>query len=231
MGFDLSVFISAGIQDASSPMQFAVAGVYAVMLLCLRHSRKWVLFTSGGLFIAVFVIMGAILSLGIFDGGATGFAVSWFFLVMGAFFLILGFLFLREWHILRSGAPRKFAAFIPTPPAGMAVGLALSFCLALGLAFLSNIWPVNYQVLVQGVIAFTPGKFFDSLGALCVYVLFRSGAAFFLLLFFILAQRKENAGLLHRKRSLLAVIASAFYFALGGSLVFLFYVSATKPWL
>jgi|GEM_PF-2999556 len=231
MAFDLSVFISAGIQDASSPMQFAAAGIYAVMMLFLRHSRKWVLFTSGVFFLAVLVITGAALSLGIFDGLVIGFAASWFFLLTGVFFLILGFLFLREWHFLRSGSLRKFAAFIPTPPVGMAAGLALSCFLSLGLAFLSNIWPVNYQVLVQGVMAVTPGKFFSSLAVLCVYVLFRSGAAFFLLLFFILLQRKENVDFLRRKRSLLAVIASAFYFALGGSLVFFFYVSVTKPWL
>lgn len=235
MGFDLPVFISAGVQDALTPMQLAVVGIYGLMMFFLRHSRKMVLFTAGGLFIGIVVVLGMLFSLGFFDLGvmAPGFgtALSWGFLVLGVVFLVLGFMFFREWRLLLSGLPRKFAPFIPTPLVGMVAGLALSFFLAVGAGFFSGIWPVNYQVLAQGEMAFTPGRFFYSLGAFCIYVLFRSGVSFFFILLFILAQREKNAAFLRRKRSLVSVIVSAFYFAAGGSLIFFFYVAATKQWL
>ena len=235
MGFDLPVFISAGIQDALSPMQLAIAGIYAVMMLHLRQTRTRVLFISAGLFIGMLFIFGVMFHVGFFEPVTTSpiflSQTPWVLLALGSVCVAFGLLFLWEWRALRSGFPRKFAAFIPMPPAGMRTGLALSFFLAGGLAFLSNIWPVNYQVLIQREMAFTPGRFFYSLGAFCVYEFFRNGAVLFVFLVFILTRREENAAFLRRKRSLVAIIVSAFYLAVGGSLFFFFYVAATKPWM
>ena len=234
MGFDLPVFIAAGVQDALSPTQFAIAGIYALMMLFLRQSRKSAVLVPAGLFIGVLLVLGVMMDLRFLGPAAASPGplknFSWVFPALGTVFAALGLLFLREWRILVSGRWRKFAAFIPTPEVGKPAGFALSFFLAAGLAFLSNIWPVNYQVLIQSEMAFSPGSFFYSLGALLIYEFCRNGPVLFVLLFFVLARRKNNIELLRRKRSLVSIIVSAFCFAVGVSLFFFFFVAATKPW-
>ncbi len=235
MGFDLPVFISAGIKDALSPMPLAIAGIYALIMLFLRQSRKPVVFVSAGLFIGVLLVLGAMLDLRFFDPlSVTPIFLdhsSWALLVLGSASLILGFFFLREWRIFIPAPSCKFAAFIPTPAMGWGTGLALSFFLAGWLAFLLNVWPVDYQVLIQSDMAFTPGRFYYSLGGIFVYEFFRNLPVLFVFLFFILACREGNAVFLRQRRPLMLVIASAFYVAVGGSLLFFFFVAATKQWL
>jgi hypothetical protein len=234
MGFDLPVFISAGIQDALSPMQLGVAGIYAVMMISLRRCNRVAAFVAGGLFIGVQVVLGVILSLELFGLASvvSGLAdqISWLLVVLGVFFVVLGILFWREWRCLSAGRLSKFAAFIPVLSLGVPAALLLSLFLAAVLACVSSLWPVNYQVLLQVQMAFTPGRFYYSLGALSLYVLFRSIPALCVFLFFILAERRENAAFLRGKASLISVIASAFFFAVGGSLFFFCYVAAIKPW-
>jgi hypothetical protein len=235
MGFDLSVFISAGIQDALGPTQFAMAGVFAAMMLSLRQSRKRIALIAPVVFTAFLIVLGVMLDLKFFDRMVSAFGflsqVKWLFLLLGLGFLLIGFLFLREWRILLSEKSRCFAAFIPVVNAGWLTGILLPLILAGGMVLLLNVWPVNYQVLLQSDTAFLPGMFFDSLIVLVVYEVFHNGAVLFIWLFFILARGQRNADFLRRKKSLLAIIASAFYVAVGGSLCFFFYVAATKPWL
>ena len=235
MGFDLPVFCVAGIQDALSPMPLATAGIFAFMLLFLRQSAAKVVLVSSVLFMAVLVSSAVLCHFKCFgsleDPSLLLGRVKWAFLVLGIVLCALGFVFLSEGLRSSSGGAHRFAAFIPTPSVGCFAGALLSLILVGGLAFLTCVWPVNYQVLIQGEMAFMPGMFFYSLGAFCLYEVLRNGAVLFVFLFFILACRRKSRAFLRPRKALMANIVSAAYFAAGLSLIFFFYVAATKPWL
>jgi hypothetical protein len=234
MGFDLSVFLSAGIQDALCPMQLAMVAVCAAMMLCLRQSKQWVLLISAIMFLLTLVFGAVVFDLKLFDALMSPdflSKVKWVFLMLGAGSLMVGVLFLREWYFVISGTSRRFAEFFPTPYLGPLAGTLLAIILAGSLVFFASVWPINYQVLIQAEMAAMPGRLRYSLIALLVYECCRNVGPLLIVVSFFLARQGKSADFLRGKLSLLSIMASAFYIAVGGCLIFFFYVAAQQSWL
>ncbi|MFH0754815.1 MAG: hypothetical protein V2A70_09630 [Candidatus Omnitrophota bacterium] len=224
---DWLTFVLIGVQDLFVPVQLAVPGVLLALLVLCSDTSKHVATSFLGYFLLFFVLTNVMCDTGMLLpvlSSDTFLAVGlWFYVIVGVFFIGVAGVLGRHWWLL---ANERVDTLLKWPwslrlPLFMAGFVAL--VLAVSLAVLGTVWPLTMHVAIQGSMAFTAGRLFDSLGALVIYELVRNAGVLVILVVAVLRWRGKVFQLLETQKSMVTIIAAAYYLAVGGALIFFYF--------
>lgn len=214
----------AGVQDLFSPVQLAVPGVLLLLVLTLSNISR----AAMVLFVAYFMLFFLIFEI-LFDTGVMSFVLlsrdfmmgaSWFYCILGVFFLGVAWIFGVQWRSLISDQGHSFTPWPRKLDLGIYVAGFLALVLAVVLSVLGNVWPQTVHMVLQGALSFTSGRLFGSLGGLVIYELVRNLGIILLLGVMGLVWRGKMFASLGKHKSLIAIMMAAFYLAVGGALIY-----------
>ena len=235
MASDLWVFFLAGVQDAVSPTQVALAGSLALALIFLREAGKRYALVFGAAFLTALLSLSLVSD---FRGFEHSYGIpGWLTFRMAGIFLwgvsLMGFgiAFLRERFVGSGGSQRRFAGFFGPVSGQGCLRVLFGSGFAAGLFFLATAWPLHFRIPLKGQLAFLPGKFLLAAVPVLIYELFRNAGSLVVFVLFLSAIRPAIRIFLRERRTLIAIVLSAFYLATGGSLLFFFYMATMKPFM
>ena len=223
MPFDLLDLVLTGMQESFSPPLMAIAGVLGLACLCLRPSGKDALCARVADFCVTLVLCRVV-----FDSGVANVFVLvpkflvvavWAYLVLGSIFLVTGLAFLYErMALIRNGA-LLFAGFVRGVKLTKGVVSILAVGLGAAAAFWINAWPLSYQATIAGSLLRTANGLFNAFWVLVVYEIVRNLGSLLTGGIFLLSLSGKPAEVFNAHKTLVAVMMSAAYLAVGGSLV------------
>ncbi|MEI8010993.1 MAG: hypothetical protein WCI27_00740 [Candidatus Omnitrophota bacterium] len=226
MDFDLFIFFVVGIQEALAPTHLATAGVLALGLLFFRKATSSVVAAYILNFLIILLLSGVVFNLGaattlhalpLFNVFTTG---SYF--LLGFVFLFVGGVFWRDWLLMSRGQVRNLAQFFACLSVNKGLAGLIGTLVSFWLVVISNTCPAGYHAQWQASMAFLPGRLFSSLSGLFFYEIFRNASTLFVVVFFMMLRFLGTKDLECRK-TLVSIILSACYFAMGCVLVYFFY--------
>ena len=218
----------AGLFDGVNPCQLGTFAVFLVFLVWSAKEGKTALIVS---FRFILVNMAALLCfrLGIkneiFSGTGYPSLAAGYYVVLAILCAGVGIAFLYDWFFLFQGRAGKGAviAFLRRSSGGGIVTFSLGLVLSVLAAFMANYWPIDSSATITANEMFLPGKAVSVFGGLTAYGFFQQWPLFLLAFFYFFVLREGRLRrFVNNRLSLFAIIAAAFYAALGGGLAYLF---------